>query len=391
MSAVPYRWSTRPARRNIVDFASVWLSRCSIAAKVPSGPSASPTHIEPDVLDARVGQHPLVVPLDHQAEGRDRERQDAQDDEEAVGERVAHRRAHHRLPADRSRRARPRAARPTSWRRGAPAPRRGRRAATCASARAPPSCRSPTRMKTNASWMTSGWSAGAGGHQHGPVQRRLLAAGQAARSRSTPSTVPAKARAMPTEPIRMYFHDASTEALVTCERDQHRRRDRGRLDRDPHEARRCSVVTANSIVKANRLAKMRKRRASAPCSRRPARAPGRATPPAPPPRSRRARAAPTARRPAGDPAGPGHHDLAGQDVAPQREGRSERDEGQQRVRPADDAPVGHRDQRRAAPPSSGGPSRSPKVRHALLSASAGSAARRRCSRTSRGSGRRRSA
>ena len=28
------------------------------------------------VLDARVGQHPLVVPLDHEAEGRDRERQD---------------------------------------------------------------------------------------------------------------------------------------------------------------------------------------------------------------------------------------------------------------------------------------------------------------------------
>ena len=30
-----------------MDFASVWFSRCSIAANVPSGPSASPTQISP--------------------------------------------------------------------------------------------------------------------------------------------------------------------------------------------------------------------------------------------------------------------------------------------------------------------------------------------------------
>src|SRR5215470_11424716 len=47
ISVVPYRCSTRPARKNTVDFARVWLSRWSIAAKVPSGPRARPTQIRP--------------------------------------------------------------------------------------------------------------------------------------------------------------------------------------------------------------------------------------------------------------------------------------------------------------------------------------------------------
>ena|SRR5436305_94441 len=76
------------------------------------------------------------------------------------------------------------------------------------------------------------------------------------------TTVPTKARAIPTEPMRMYFHDASTEALVTVS---------GMSTADAmvvastatHITATLLAVTATSMVKAKRLAKMEKRRACA--------------------------------------------------------------------------------------------------------------------------------
>ena len=47
ISAVPYRRRTRPASRNIIDLATLWLSRCSMAANTPSGPRARPTQMSP--------------------------------------------------------------------------------------------------------------------------------------------------------------------------------------------------------------------------------------------------------------------------------------------------------------------------------------------------------
>src|SRR5882672_6808364 len=66
---------------------------------------------------------------------------------------------------------------------------------------------------------------------------------------------------MPTEPIRMYFHDASTDARLRCS---------GTSTAEvivvasiaTHITATLSVVTATSIVKAKRLAKRRKRHAS---------------------------------------------------------------------------------------------------------------------------------
>ena len=75
-----------------------------------------------------------------------------------------------------------------------------------------------------------------------------------------PSTVPPKASAMPTEPIRMYFHEASTEAFVTCS---------GMSMADVIVVASMAIhmkptlfdTTANSIMNVNRLPKMRNRRA----------------------------------------------------------------------------------------------------------------------------------
>ena len=72
--------------------------------------------------------------------------------------------------------------------------------------------------------------------------------------------MPAKASAIPTEPIRMYFHEASTDALLTC---------RGIRTADVmvvasiaiHMKPTLFVVTAKSIVKVKRFAKILKRRA----------------------------------------------------------------------------------------------------------------------------------
>ena len=47
ISVVPYRPSTRPARKNMVDLASVWFARCRMAATDPAAPNASPTQMRP--------------------------------------------------------------------------------------------------------------------------------------------------------------------------------------------------------------------------------------------------------------------------------------------------------------------------------------------------------
>jgi hypothetical protein len=68
---------------------------------------------------------------------------------------------------------------------------------------------------------------------------------------------------MPTEPIRMYFHEASTEAFVTWS---------GMSMADVivvasiaiHMKPTLFEVTANSMVNVNRLPKIRNRRAWAP-------------------------------------------------------------------------------------------------------------------------------
>ena len=67
--------------------------------------------------------------------------------------------------------------------------------------------------------------------------------------------MPANASAMPTDPMRMYFHEASTDAFVTSS---------GISSAEvivvasiaTHISPTLFVVTANSIVKANRLTKI---------------------------------------------------------------------------------------------------------------------------------------
>ena len=131
------------------------------------------------------------------------------------------------------------------------APRNARRAATCAWARA--------RLGAVADQDEDEGELdhrrvqhGRLGHQHGPVERVLALAGQGARSRSSRAPCPRRPSAMPTEPIRMYFHEASTEALLTCSGIEHRGRDRRRLDGDPHDAH-VVRVTATSMVKREQV------------------------------------------------------------------------------------------------------------------------------------------
>src|SRR3989304_62105 len=107
---------------------------------------------------------------------------------------------------------------------------------------------------------------------------------------------------MPTEPIRMYFHDASTDSFVTCS---------GMSMADVIVVASIAIhmkptlfdTTENSIMSVNKLAKMRKSRARAPACT------------AGPPQSHR---------------------------PPQEE------KGQQGIRPSDEAPIGlrHRGQQR---------------------------------------------
>ena len=77
--------------------------------------------------------------------------------------------------------------------------------------------------------------------------------------------MPTKASAMPTEPIRMYFQEASMDARLRCS---------GTSTAEvivvasiaTHITATLSVVTATSIVNANRLAKSRKRHTPGPRS-----------------------------------------------------------------------------------------------------------------------------
>src|SRR6267142_5967403 len=116
-------------------------------------------------------------------------------------------------------------------------------------------------MKTNASSSTDGCSAGATSRSSVQLSAVVSRPTSVAKSKYA-STVPANASAMPTEPMSTYFHDASTEALLACS---------GISSAEvmvvasiaTHMKPTLSVVTANSMVAANRLAKMRKRRACA--------------------------------------------------------------------------------------------------------------------------------
>src|SRR5436190_5656647 len=68
-------------------------------------------------------------------------------------------------------------------------------------------------MKANASCSGSGWSEGAAARS--TLQFNASGTWPAVATKSKyASTVPANASAMPTEQMRMYFHDASTDALV---------------------------------------------------------------------------------------------------------------------------------------------------------------------------------
>src|SRR5881628_2092784 len=109
-------------------------------------------------------------------------------------------------------------------------------------------------MNTNANCTTSGWSEGAA--PLSTVQFRTASWGPVRLTKSKyPSTVPAKARAMPTDPSSTYFHEASTDALVTS---------RGISIAEvivvasiaTHINPTLLVVTAKSIAKANRWTKI---------------------------------------------------------------------------------------------------------------------------------------
>src|SRR5262245_59378032 len=102
-----------------------------------------------------------------------------------------------------------------------------------------------------ASWITSGCREGAAATRTGQLSADSPLPATLTKSKYA-STVPTKARAIPTEPIRMYFHDASTEALVTV---------RGMSTAEAmvvastatHMTATLLLVTAPSMVNANRL------------------------------------------------------------------------------------------------------------------------------------------
>ena len=109
----------------------------------------------------------------------------------------------------------------------------------------------PTSRNTNASRATCGCSAAAASRSAVQCSATLMSAPVAAKS-TYASTVPVNARAMPTDPMRRYFHDASTDALVPC---------KGIRSADvtvvasmaTHITPRLPVLTATSIVNANRF------------------------------------------------------------------------------------------------------------------------------------------
>jgi hypothetical protein len=77
-----------------------------------------------------------------------------------------------------------------------------------------------------------------------------------------PRTVPPNASAMPMEPMRMYFQEASTEAFVTWS-GMSRAEVIVVASTAIHMKPTLLEVTANSMVNVNRLPKIRNRRASA--------------------------------------------------------------------------------------------------------------------------------
>src|SRR6266511_1874969 len=114
-------------------------------------------------------------------------------------------------------------------------------------------------MKANASCSGSGWSDGAAARR--TLQFNASGTGPAVATKSKyASTVPANASAMPTEQMRMYFHDASTDALV---------RRNGMTIADvivvasmaTHMRATFWTVTAASMVTENALTNIRKVRA----------------------------------------------------------------------------------------------------------------------------------
>src|SRR5436190_11709898 len=110
-------------------------------------------------------------------------------------------------------------------------------------------------MKANASCSGSGWSDGAAARRTFQFSESGTWPAVATKSKYA-STVPANASAMPTEQMRMYFHDASTDALV---------RRSGMTSADmivvasmaTHMSATFWTVTAASIVKANAFVKIR--------------------------------------------------------------------------------------------------------------------------------------
>src|SRR5438128_10392296 len=108
-------------------------------------------------------------------------------------------------------------------------------------------------MKANASCSGSGWSDGAAARRTFQFSESGTWPAVATKSKYA-STVPANASAMPTEQMRMYFHEASTDAFV---------RRSGITIADmivvastaTHISATFWIVTAASIVNAKALAK----------------------------------------------------------------------------------------------------------------------------------------
>ena len=126
--------------------------------------------------------------------------------------------------------------------------------------------------------------AGRRGHQHGPVQRLLLAAGQVDEVEVAQHRPPEGQRDAD-RADQDVLPRGLDRGLRHVQRDEHGRRDRGRLDGDPHEA---DVVRGHGeqhregeeVAEDAEPPGLRRRR-----SRRPRPSPARARPPARPPRS----------------------------------------------------------------------------------------------------------
>ena len=89
---VPSAAMISPEVRNSTLLARPWPRMCSRTAAMASGmPAAAPKGDQPHVLDAVVGEHPLVVALGEQQRRGDGQRQQGHDHEQRAGERRARR------------------------------------------------------------------------------------------------------------------------------------------------------------------------------------------------------------------------------------------------------------------------------------------------------------